>query len=65
VRELKGFERIHLKPGEKRTVTFTVSTDDLASYNPQMKLATDPGAFEAWIAPDSASGQKIDFAVVR
>jgi hypothetical protein len=46
-------------------VTFTVSTDDLASYNPQMKLATDPGAFEAWIAPDSASGQKIDFAVVR
>ena len=65
VRELKGFQRVHLKPGEKRTVTFTVSTDELASYNPQMKLATEPGAFEAWIAPDSASGQKIDFAVVR
>jgi beta-glucosidase len=63
VRELKGFQRIHLKPGEKRTVTFTVTTDDLASYNPQMKLAAEPGAFEAWIAPDSASGQKMDFAV--
>ncbi len=65
VRELKGFQRLHLKPGEKRAVTFTLSTDDLASYNPQMKLATDPGAFEAWIAPDSASGEKIEFAVVR
>jgi len=65
VRELRGFERIHLKPGERRTVTFTLGADDLAFYNPQMKLATEPGAFEAWIAPDSASGQKIDFAVVR
>ena len=65
VRELKGFQRIHIRPGEKRTVTFTLSTDDLAFYNSQMKLVTEPGAFEAWIAPDSVSGQKIDFAVVR
>jgi len=65
VRELRGFQRIHLRPGEKRAVTFTLSTDDLAFYNPQVKLVTEPGAFEAWIAPDSASGRKIDFAVVR
>ena len=65
VRELKGFKRLHLKPGEKATVTFNLSTDDLAFYNPQMKLGAEPGAFEAWIAPDSASGQMVDFAVVR
>jgi beta-glucosidase len=65
VRELRGFERIHLKPGEKRTVAFNLGTEDLASYNPQMKLVTEPGAFEAWIAPDSASGQRMEFAVVR
>jgi beta-glucosidase len=65
VRELKGFQRIHLRSGERRAVTFSLSTDDLAFYNPQMKLVTEPGAFEAWIAPDSVSGQKIDFTVVR
>lgn len=65
VRELKGFERIHLKPGEKRTVTFNLSSDDLAYYNLEGKLAAEPGAFEAWVAPDSASGEKVSFTVVR
>lgn len=65
VRELKGFQRIHLKPGEKRTVTFHLTTHDLAFWNPQMKLAAEPGAFEAWVAPDSASGEKTAFRVVK
>lgn len=64
VRELKGFQRIHLKPGESRTVTFHLTTADLAFYNPQMKLAAEPGAFEAWVAPDSAAGGKAAFRVV-
>jgi beta-glucosidase len=61
VRELRAFERIHLKPGEKRTVNFTLNTDDLAFYNDQMKLAVEPGAFEAWVAPDSAAGVRVSF----
>lgn len=65
VRELKGFERIHLKPGEKRTVTFRLTTDDLAFWNPEMKLAAEPAAFEAWVAPDSASGEKASFRIVK
>jgi beta-glucosidase len=65
VRELRGFERIHLKPGEKRAVSFTIGTGDVAFYNENMQLVTEPGAFEAWIAPDSASGPKVTFEIAR
>jgi len=63
VRELKGFRRVHLKPGEKGAVTFTLSTNDLAFYNERKQLVTEPGAFEVWIAPDSARGVEGKFAV--
>jgi beta-glucosidase len=65
VRELKGFQRINLKPGQKQTVEFVLSTDQLAFYNARMQSATEPGNFEAWVAPDSASGQAVRFKVVR
>jgi beta-glucosidase len=63
VRELKGFERLHLKPGEKRTVEFRLPAADLAFYNEEGKLATEPGEFHVWIAPDSARGLRGDFRV--
>ena len=56
VRELKGFRRLHLKPGEKQTVSFTLSEKDLAFYNEAMQLAAEPGEFDVWIAPDSSTG---------
>ena len=63
VRELKGFRRVHLKPGEKAAVTFTLSTNDLAFYNERQQLVTEPGTFHVWIAPDSARGVEGEFAV--
>jgi len=65
VRELKSFRRVHLKAGEKQSVQFVLSTDDLAFYSPGGQLTTEPGAFQLWVAPDSASGEKADFQVVR
>ena len=61
VRELKGFRRIRLKPGEKQTVSFTVSEKELAFYNQSMQLAAEPGEFHAWVAPDSVSGAPVSF----
>ena len=61
VRKLRGFERISLKPGESRTVSFTLSTEDLAFYNQQMKLVTEPGRFQVWIAPDAVHGAMGEF----
>jgi beta-glucosidase len=63
VRELKGFRRVHLKAGEKQTVHFSLSTADLAFYNDRMQLVTEPGDFQVWIAPDSASGVEGAFRV--
>ncbi|MEN8703891.1 MAG: fibronectin type III-like domain-contianing protein, partial [Polaribacter sp.] len=42
---LKGFERISLKPGETKTVTFTLGFDELNILNQQMKKVVEPGTF--------------------
>lgn len=63
VRELKGFQRIRLKPGEKRAVQFKLAMGDLAIYNDRMQLVTEPGEFHVWIAPDSEHGLRGEFTV--
>ena len=64
VRELKDFRRVHLKPGEKQTVEFTLKSSDLAFHH-GAQLVTEPGRFQVWIAPDSASGLREQFELVR
>ncbi len=56
VRELKGFRRLHLKPGDKASVQFELTAKNLAFYNQRMQLGTEPGTVHVWIAPDSAHG---------
>jgi len=53
VKELKGFKRITLKPREKQTVTFTLTLDDLAFYDINMKRVVEPGVFEVLIGSSS------------
>jgi beta-glucosidase len=43
--ELKRFQRVTLQPGERRTVTFELTPDDLALWNPEMKKVVEPGTF--------------------
>jgi len=63
VRELKGFERVTLRPGEHKSVDFTVKANDLGSYDPQMRWVVNPGTYDVWVAPDSASGVQGSFQV--
>jgi beta-glucosidase len=63
VRELKGFRRIHLRPGEQQTVKFSLSSEDLAFYNERMQYVTEPGKFQVWISPDSVRGVVGEFTV--
>ncbi len=65
VRELKGFKRISLKPGEAKTVEFTLTEKDLAFPGPDMKMITEPGKFHVWIAPSSDSGLMGEFTLVE
>ena len=53
VKELKGFQKIFLKKGETKTVTFTFTVEDLKYYNNEMKFDVEPGEFEIEIAPSS------------
>lgn len=64
VRELKGFRRVHLKPGQTVSVTFELTGDALRFYDQSMKLVCEPGTIEVWVAPDSISGVKGSFRIL-
>lgn len=53
VRELKGFERLSLKAGESKVVTFEVPTSDLAYCHQDMSWKADKGDFKVWVGADS------------
>ena len=63
VKELKGFERVALRAGEKRTVTFTLKPEQLGFYNAQNKFTVEPGDFKVWVGQSSAEGLEADFTV--
>jgi beta-glucosidase len=64
IKELKGFQRVYLAPGETRTVTFSLHTDDLAFYTRDMSLATEPGRFHVWVGGRSDDGLRGEFEVL-
>lgn len=63
VRELKGFQRVTLAPGEQTEVIFELPIQDLAFYGKDMIKKVEPGKFHVWIAGDSASGILAEFEV--
>lgn len=63
VKELKGFEKIMLKPGEKKTVTFTLSGKDLEFFTANHEWATEPGEYIVWIGTDSVTGLEGKFTL--
>jgi beta-glucosidase len=53
VKELKGFQKVALQPGEKKTVHFTLSPEELAFYNQNMVRKVEPGAFNVMVGSSS------------
>ncbi len=53
VKELKGFERISLKKGESKTVSFTINADLLKFYNSNLEYVCEPGEFEVMVGTNS------------
>ncbi|MGQ9684194.1 MAG: glycoside hydrolase family 3 N-terminal domain-containing protein [Anaerolineae bacterium] len=64
VRELKGFQRVALGPGESERVRFVLRSEDLAFHNAHMQRVTEPGRFMVWIGPDARRGLEGEFEVV-
>jgi hypothetical protein len=57
VRQLKGFRRVHLKPGEKQSVEFILKSGDLA-FHKGAQLVTEPGIFQVWTHPTRLPGHR-------
>ena len=56
VRELKGFRRVALGPGESRRVEFTIGRDELAIWQRDTKYAVEPAELLIWVAPNAQAG---------
>jgi beta-glucosidase len=64
VRELKGFERVSLQPGEKKAVRFTLGPEELGYWSTsQGRWVQDTASFDAWAGGDSNATLHAEFAV--
>ena len=53
IKELKGFQRVTLEPGEAKTVRFTLGERAFRMWNAEMKRIVEPGEFEIMAGPNS------------
>ena len=61
VRELKGFEKIYLEPGESRTVTFEITPELMSHYNSDLEFVAEPGEFIVSVGTDSRTKNSASF----
>jgi len=65
VRELKGFERIMLKPAQTKRVEFTLTPEHLGFYNRDMRFVVEPGGIKVFVGTNSVDGLEANFRVVQ
>ncbi|MBC8593049.1 glycoside hydrolase family 3 C-terminal domain-containing protein [Oscillospiraceae bacterium N12] len=65
VKELKGYQKIFLKPGEAQTVTFNISPEMLKFYNYDLKYVVEPGDFQVMIGPNSRDVKLAQFTLTK
>ena len=65
VKQLRGFRRVTLDPGQKTTVTFTIGPDDLSLIDVNMNRVVEPGIFDIMVGPSSADTTNIAMEVTN
>jgi beta-glucosidase len=65
VKELKGFRRVRLQPGEKRTVEFPLTSSALAVYNEDMHRVVEPGVFKIMVGASSEELTTTELEVIN
>lgn len=65
VKELKGFQRIHLKKGESKKVSFKITPELLKFYDYDLNYVCEPGDFNVMIGPNSEDVSTLKFAVTE
>ncbi|MBF6636249.1 beta-glucosidase BglX [Rouxiella silvae] len=61
VKELRGFEKVYLRPGEEKRVTFSLEEKDLRYFDNQLKWASQPGKFNVFVGLDSQNVKQSSF----
>jgi beta-glucosidase len=64
VKELKGFQKISLKAGESKEVSFTLTAEDLKFYNADLQYVAEPGDFKLFIGTNSRDVKSVDFKLL-
>jgi beta-glucosidase len=64
VKELKGYSKVSLQPGERKTVSLELETKHLGFYNNEMEYVIEPGLFKVYIGPNSKEGLEAEFTVL-
>ena len=65
VKELKGFRRVRVEPGQTVGIDFELHTDDLTFFGRDMKKTVEPGEFHAWIGGSSDTELRTEFRIVE
>jgi beta-glucosidase len=63
VKELKAFKKVALKAGESKTLTFTLTENDLKFYNSDLKFVAEPGDFRVFVGPNSRDVKEATFTL--
>ena len=63
VKELKAFERVSLDPGEAKTLTFTLTPDDFALWDKELRRVVEPGVFEVMAGPNSVELKTVKLTI--
>jgi beta-glucosidase len=61
VKELKGFQKINLQPGETKSVTFAINEETLKFYNSELQFVAEPGEFKVFIGTNSRDVKESSF----
>ena len=64
VRQLRGFQRVRLSPGESRAISFELTSDNLSFFGREMQRIVEPGEFHVWIGGSSDSDLRAEFRIV-
>ncbi len=65
VKELKKFQKVFLKKGESKELTFSLSVDDLKFYNSDLKYIYEPGDFKVFVGGNSRDVKEADFSLAK
>ena len=64
VKELRSFQKIFLKKGESKQVSFTITSEELKFYNNDLKQIVEPGDFKMFIGSSSADTKEVNFKLI-